>query len=181
MNYTGLNPFCYKQLLSKAGICLLALSMGLNSYSQQTQAKIKLATVLVAEMQSKETTSANFSNSKNLQGLLTQHNEAVYLSGSAIKTYGAKPKLLVLNLTDFNQLASAEIVKDNIELIQLTVNQLPAGTDNLDFSVLNPYKKLKYMHFIVQEEQTIRDLAARIPDADRSIELLYSIVNTTKD
>lgn len=166
---------------SKVAILLFMMGVFSISHGQQPSSRLVSATDYCSQAKSIESANVSFSNAKNVQSLLTQHAEAVYISGQEIKTYGTHPKMILLNLSDVNQLTSTEIVANHIELIQFAISPSEDLNASIDFLLLSRFKNLKYLHFSVQNEQQVPQLRAYLADENHLYTLLYSINPTDKD
>ncbi len=167
---------------SKAAILLCVMGVSTFSYGQQHTSRLLSTTEYCLQAKSIESANVSFSNAKNVQSLLTHHAEAIYISGQEIKTYGKQPKTIILNLSDVNQLESAEILPNQIELIQFNIASTEAlNGSTLDFQRFARFKNLKYLHFTLQNEQEVPQLRAYLANENNPYSLIYSINPTDKD
>jgi hypothetical protein len=166
----------------KAALLLWMCCFSLFGYSQQVANKLIAATEYYKQEANKTSKNEAFSNAKNVQNLLTQPTSAIYVSGNSIKTYGKQPKTIILNLSDISQLGAAEILPNQIELIQFNTSPTEVLTSStLDVQQFARFKNLKYLHFTLQNEQEVPQLRAYLANENHLYTLLYSINPTDKD
>ena len=173
---------CSAQGFLKAALLLGMWCFSSFAYSQDVANKLIATTEFYKQEASRTSRNEAFSNAKNVQNLLTQPTAAIYVADSQIKTFGKQPKTIILDLSDVNQLEAAEILPNQIELIQFNI----ASTEVLNGSALNfqrfdRFKNLKYLHFTLQNEQAVPQLRAYLADENHPYTLLYSINPTDKD
>ena len=166
---------------SKVALLLFIMGIFSLSYSQQPASRLVSATEYYAQTKSIESANVSFSNAKNVQSLLSQHAEAIYISGQDIKTYGTHPKMILLNLSDVNQLTSTELVANHIELIQFAISTTEDLHASIDFQLLTRFKNLKYLHFSIQNEHQVPQLNALLANESLPYTLLYTINPTDRD
>ena len=168
--------------LLKAALLLLMCFFSSFAYSQQAANKLISATEYCRQEASNASKNDSFSNAKNVQNLLTQSTAAIYVADRQIKTYGKQPKTIILNLSDVNQLESAEILPNQIELIQFNIASTEAlNGSTLDFQGFARFINLKYLHFTLQNEQEVPQLRAYLANENNPYSLIYSINPTDKD
>lgn len=106
----------------------------------------ELNTYLNSERGMRLSSSNTYSDVKNLEDLISNVQPSVYFYSGSVKTYGEKPKNLFTDLSSLNQLSNPSILKNNIEIIIISISNSNELNGTLDMSLFSSYKNLKYIY-----------------------------------
>lgn len=118
---------------------------------------------------------SSFSNAQNVDNLVHSAPDAVYYYAGTVKTFGKKPSCL---FTDFNSLQSIDnptILKNNIEIVKLKINNSNDLNSKIDLSLLSNYKNLKYIYIVSNQTVNAQSIANMIRNYDEKYSVFYKI------
>lgn len=118
-----------------------------------------------------------YSSSENVEKLLYSIQPSVYLQSGDVITYGERPTNLFMNISSMNGLTDSRILKNNIEIVTIKINNSNELNSIIDLSLFSSFKNLKYIHITsnVPASETVISGLAQNFNAKYSV--FYSINN----
>ena len=87
-------------------------------------------------------------NTQNLENLIYQTQPSVYFYNGEVKTYGEKPKNLFTEITSIGKLDQTAMLKNNIEIITININNESQANQFIDTNSFSSFKNLKYIYLV---------------------------------
>lgn len=82
----------------------------------------------------------------NLEKLLYDNQSSIYLNSGNVKTYGENPKNFYVDFQSLNKVNTANLLKNDIEIVTIKINSSNELNSTIDLSVFSSFKKLKYVY-----------------------------------
>ena len=116
----------------------------------------------------------------NLEKLLYENQPSIYFNSSEVKTFGENPKSFFVDFQNLNKLSNSNLLKNNIEIVTIKINNLNELNSTIDLFVFSSFKKLKYVH--IYSSVTINEsiLSKLIRNYDEKYTIFYTIENGDK-
>ena len=121
-------------------------------------------------------TDNNSNEAQELIKLVTELNPSIYVENGTVKTYGKRPTNLFTNVSSFADLQKPEILKNNIQIIRITVETRGDLNQTIDLSSLSNYYKLKYIYIFSLVPCTENDISNMVLNNDE-YSIFYKIDN----
>ena len=83
-----------------------------------------------------------------IENLINNIQPSVYIEFDGVKIYGSQPICLFTNTNNFSNLLNFSYDKKNIEIINIRINNTNDLRNDLDFSILSNFEKLKYIYIV---------------------------------
>ena len=161
-------------LLMFAMICAnMSAQVGLES--DDTPIVRELSTYLNSERGMRLSSSNTYSDVKNLEDLISNVQPSVYFYSGNVKTYGEKPKNLFTDLSSLNQLSNPSILKNNIEIIIISISNSSELNGTLDMSLFSSYKNLKYIFLSSKVNVTDRAISRMIQNNNEKYSVFFRV------
>lgn len=122
-----------------------------------------------------------YSDSKNLEDLVTKVQSSVYVKAGDVKSYGEKPKNLFTDLSSISQLVNLSIHKNNIEIIIISINSSSDLNSTINLSMLSSFKNLKYVYFVSKVAITSQSINSMISNYNEKYSIFYKVENSDTD
>ena len=116
----------------------------------------------------------------NLEKLLYDNQPSIYFNSSEVKTIGENPKSFFVEFQNLNRLNNSNLLKNNIEIVTIKINNLNELNSTIDLSVFSSFKKLKYVHIYSSVIITESILSKMIRNYDEKYTVFYTIENGDK-
>lgn len=161
-------------LLMFAMICAnMSAQVGLES--DDTPIVRELSTYLNSERGMRLSSSNTYSDVKNLEDLISNVQPSVYFYSGNVKTYGEKPKNLFTDLSSLSQLSNPSILKNNIEIIIISISNSSELNGTLDMSLFSSYKNLKYIFLSSKVNVTDRAISRMIQNNNEKYSVFFRV------
>ena len=161
-------------LLMFAMICAnMSAQVGLES--DDTPIVRELSTYLNSERGMRLSSSNTYSDVKNLEDLISNVQPSVYFYSGNVKTYGEKPKNLFTDLSSLNQLSNPSILKNNIEIIIISISNSNELNSTLDMSLFSSFKNLKYIYLTSKVNVTDRAISRMIQNNNEKYSVFFRV------
>ena len=144
-----------------------------NSGSGIPEVKAFIASLRAIESTSRQ--ADGYSQAQSIEDLVFKPNDAQYLSGGVVKTYGEKPRQLFVDITSMSGLNNPALLKNNVDIVTIRINSASDLNATIDLSLLSNFKSLKYVHIVSNKATTANHLASRISNAEERLTVFYSI------
>lgn len=122
-----------------------------------------------------------YSDSKNLEDLVTQVQPSVYVKAGSVNSYGEKPKNLFTDLSSINQLGNLSIQKNNIEIIVISIDRSADLNSAINLSMLSSFKNLKYVYFVSKVAISSQNISSMITNYNDKYSIFYKVQNSDTD
>jgi len=163
-------------LLMFATFCTnMSAQVGLGS--EEAPIVRELSTYLNSERGMRLSSSNTYSDVKNLEDLISNVQPSVYFYSGNVKTYGEKPKNLFTDLSSLNQLSNPSILKNNIEIIIISISNSNELNSTLDMSLFSSFKNLKYIYLTSKVNVTDRAISRMIQNNNEKYSVFYKVEN----
>jgi hypothetical protein len=87
-------------------------------------------------------------NVQNVKDLVYNTQPSIYFYGDAVKVFGDKPRNLFTDLNSISSLNNSILLKNNIEIITINLDNPSQVNNTFNLSLLSEFKNLKYIYFI---------------------------------
>ena len=135
----------------------------------------ELNTFLNSERGMRLSSSNTYSDVKNLEDLISNVQPSVYFYSGNVKTYGEKPKNLFTDLSSLSQLSNPSILKNNIEIIIISISNSSELNGTLDMSLFSSYKNLKYIFLSSKVNVTDRAISRMIQNNNEKYSVFFRV------
>lgn len=135
----------------------------------------ELNTYLNSERGMRLSSSNTYSDVKNLEDLISNVQPSVYFYSGSVKTYGEKPKNLFTDLSSLNQLSNPSILKNNIEIIIISISNSNELNGTLDMSLFSSYKNLKYIYLTSKVSVSNSAITRMIQNNNEKYSIFYRV------
>ncbi|HQW69601.1 MAG TPA: hypothetical protein PLH25_08030 [Flavobacterium sp.] len=161
-------------LLMFAMICAnMSAQVGLES--DDTPIVRELSTYLNSERGMRLSSSNTYSDVKNLEDLISNVQPSVYFYSGNVKTYGEKPKNLFTDLSSLNQLSNPSILKNNIEIVIISISNSNELNGTLDMSLFSSFKNLKYIYLTSKVAVSNSRISGMIQNNNEKYSVFYRV------
>ena len=92
--------------------------------------------------------STRTNNTENLEDLVFNNQPSIYYYNGSVKTYGEKPKNLFTDAASVNQLNQTNMLKNNIEIVNINFNTASEANQFIDTNSFSTFKNLKYIYLV---------------------------------
>jgi hypothetical protein len=116
----------------------------------------------------------------NLEKLLYDNQPSIYFNSSEVKTLGENPKSFFVDFQNLNRLNNSNLLKNNIEIVTIKINNPNEINSTIDLSVFSSFKKLKYVHIYSSVIINESILSKMIRNYDEKYTVFYTIENGDK-
>lgn len=108
--------------------------------------------------------------------LVYEEKSAVYYYDATVKTYGDNPVCLFTDIANYNSINNSEIIKDNIEIITIRVDNISDFNNSINLSLPgSSYPNLKFIYILCTTECAETTIASSLINNNNSIVVLYKI------
>lgn len=121
----------------------------------------------------RRTSEQSYSDVQDLRDLVTKTMSAVYLQSGRINTYGESPVKLFTDVSSLNLIQNSTFLKDNIEIVTISVKNSNELNTTVDMSLLSDLTRLKYIYFVFDVNANENDVARMIRNANGSEYTFY--------
>ncbi|TDP61925.1 hypothetical protein [Flavobacterium dankookense] len=135
----------------------------------------ELNTFLNSERGMRLSSSNTYSDVKNLEDLISNVQPSVYFYSGNVKTYGEKPKNLFTDLSSLSQLSNPSILKNNIEIIIISISNSSELNGTLDMSLFSSYKNLKYIFLTSKVNVSDRTISRMIQNNNEKYSVFFRV------
>ena len=161
-------------LLMFAMICAnMSAQVGLES--EDAPVIRELNTFLNSERGMRLSSSNTYSDVKNLEDLISNVQPSVYFYSGNVKTYGEKPKNLFTDLSSLNQLSNPSILKNNIEIVIISISNSNELNGTLDMSLFSSFKNLKYIYLTSKVAVSNSRISGMIQNNNEKYSVFYRV------
>ncbi len=161
-------------LLMFAMICAnMSAQVGLES--DDTPIVRELSTYLNSERGMRLSSSNTYSDVKNLEDLISNVQPSVYFYSGNVKTYGEKPRNLFTDLSSLNQLSNPSILKNNIEIVIISISNSNELNGTLDMSLFSSFKNLKYIYLTSKVAVSNSRISGMIQNNNEKYSVFYRV------
>jgi hypothetical protein len=115
------------------------------------------------------------SNAQHLESLLYDIQSSVYFYDGTANTYGEKPSNLFTNIQSLNNLKNAAILKSNIEIVTLRIENATDLNSSIDLSAFASFQNLKYVYILSETNTTPNAINAMVLNNLKNYSVFYSI------
>lgn len=122
-----------------------------------------------------------YSDSKNLEDLITNVQPSIYVEAGTVKSYGEKPKNLFTDLSSINQLRNLSMQRNNVEIIIISINRPSDLNSTINLSTLSSFKNLKYVYFVSKVAISSENISSMITNYNEKYSIFYKVQNTDTD
>lgn len=122
-----------------------------------------------------------YSDSKNLEDLVTKVQSSVYVKAGVVNSYGEKPKNLFTDISSLAQLGNLSIQRNNVEIIIISINRSSELNSSINLSMLSSFKKLKYVYFVSKVAVSSQNIASMITNYNEKYSVFYKFQNGDTD
>ena len=172
-----------KNMRKKVTLLFVFMSYVANISAQESRMseevpRIKEVKSFITTLKSNEqsTKGANL-NSQNLEKLLYKVQSSVYIQSNDVKTYGDKPTNLFVDISTMSMLEDSRILKNNIEIVTIKINNTNDLSSSINLSLFSNYKNLKYIHIVSNVSTTENFINSMLQNLNQKYTVFYSISN----
>jgi len=115
-------------------------------------------------------------NRENIQNLTTKVQPTINFYNGEVKVYGDRPTKLYTNLSSISQLENSINIKNNIEIIIITLTSPEELNSNLNLNQLSGFKNLKYIYFNTNFETTPDNIANLLKNYNEKYSIFYRVI-----
>ena len=111
--------------------------------------------------------STRTNNTENLEDLVFNNQPSIYYYNGSVKTYGEKPKNLFTDAASVNQLNQTNMLKNNIEIVNINFNTASEANQFIDTNSFSTFKNLKYIYLVFNfqiSDEKIRNIIRNYND-----------------
>lgn len=119
--------------------------------------------------------SSSFSNAQNVEDLVYKLQSSVYFNSGNVKTFGENPRNFYTDIVSLNKIASASLIKSNIEIVIIKINNSNDLNLNIDLSLFSDFHKLKYIYIVSSVNTTEQNIAKMFRNYDEQYGIFYKI------
>ncbi len=116
-------------------------------------------------------------NIQNVRDLIYNTQPSIYYYSGVVKTYGEKPKNLFTDMTSLSNLNSAILLKNNIEIITIKLENARQLNSVIDLELFSSFKNLKYIYILSSIETTNVAISNMIVGNNDKYTVLYKFDN----
>lgn len=139
------------------------------------EVKAFIASLKADEQTSRAAASNGFSQASSVEDLVYKAHDAQYLSGGVVKTYGAKPRQLFMDVTSMSGLNNPALLKNNVDIVTIRINSASDLNATIDLSLFSGFKSLKYVHIVSMVPTTASNLSTKVVNSEERLTVFYSI------
>lgn len=118
---------------------------------------------------------SSFSNSQNVENLVYKLQSSVYFNSGVVKTFGENPKNLYTDIDSLNGISSANLLKNNIEIVIINIHNTNDLNSKIDLDVFSDFYKLKYIYIVSSINATEQNIAKMFLNYDEQYSIFYKI------
>lgn len=170
----------FQILIMKRLLLLLVLAFycaGISAQERGAQgSQVMEVNAYLAYLQTSEGNARNLnSNSSRLENLLKEVQPALYYLVGEVRTYGVNPTSLFTNVTSLPNIASAITVKENIEIVTISVSQISDLSTPMDLSAFSSFPNLKYIYILSTVETSGNVISNLIRNNNSRFGVFYKV------
>ncbi|MGG7036071.1 MAG: hypothetical protein ACI7YS_12865 [Flavobacterium sp.] len=150
-------------------------SSGLTVTEETVPSVIEMDAFISSQTTTNRKSSNHFSDAQNVSDLISQVQPSVYITLQGINTYGENPKNLFIDFNSLKDLDNPSVLKNNIEIAIIKINNSQELNSTIDLSRFSAYKKLKYIYFISTVNATGENFNKMIVNNNEKYSLFYKI------
>ncbi len=139
------------------------------------EVKAFIASLKADERTSRTASQNDFSQAASVEDLVFKAHDAQYLSGNAVKTYGAKPRQLFTDVSSMGNLNNPALLKNNVDIVTIRINSASDLNATIDLSQFSSFKSLKYVHIVSTVPTTAAHLSGKVLNQEERLTVFYSI------
>ena len=124
---------------------------------------------------SDQTARRAYSSSENVEKLLYSIQPSVYLQSGDVTTYGERPTNLFMNISSMNGLTDSRILKNNIEIVTIKINNSNELNSFIDLSLFSSFKNLKYIQITSNVPASETVFSSMVQNFNAKYSVFYSI------
>ncbi|RKS02361.1 MULTISPECIES: hypothetical protein [unclassified Flavobacterium] len=121
------------------------------------------------------TSSVTLLNVRNVKELVYTTQPSIYYYGAEVKVYGDKPRNLFTDLNSLNNLNNSILLKDNIEIITINLENVSQLNNSINLNLLSGFKKLKYIYFSTSFDVTSENVSNMISGENEKYMIFYKV------
>ncbi len=130
----------------------------------------------LAYLRSSESTARNLNGSSSrLEKLLKEVQPAVYYLRGEVKSYGENPTSLFTNSSSLREIASAIELKESIEIVTISMNQISDLSNPIDLSVFSNFPNLKYIYIMSTVETSGNVISGLVRNSNSRFGVFYKV------
>jgi hypothetical protein len=114
-------------------------------------------------------------NVQNVRDLIYNTQPSIYYYSGVVKTYGEKPKNLFTDINSLNNLNSAILLKNNIEIITIKLENSNQLNTTINLGLFSSFKNLKYIYILSSIETTSEAITNMISGSDDKYSIFYKL------
>lgn len=118
---------------------------------------------------------STYSRAKNLEDLLYNIQPSVYLYSGVVNSYGEKPKNLFTSISSLSGINNPDILRNNIQIATIRIDNPNDLNSNIDLSVFDIFKNLKYIYIISSVDTTALHINSMIQNNNEGYNVFYTI------
>jgi hypothetical protein len=118
---------------------------------------------------------SGFSNAQNVNDLVYKLQSSVYFNSGVVKIFGENPKNLYTDIASLNGISSANLLKNNIEIVIIKINKANDLNSKIDLAVFSDFFKLKYIYIVSSVNTTEESIAKIFYNFDEQYSIFYKI------
>ncbi|MDD5150937.1 MAG: hypothetical protein PHC28_10760 [Flavobacterium sp.] len=122
-----------------------------------------------------QNSNSSFSNSQNIENLVSKLQSSVYFNSGGVKTFGENPKNLYTDIDSLNGISSANLLKNNIEIVIINIRNTTDLNSKIDLAVFSDFYKLKYIYIVSNIDTTGQTIAKMFINYDEQYTIFYKI------
>jgi hypothetical protein len=114
-------------------------------------------------------------NIQNVRELVYNAQPSVYYFGGVVKVYGDKPRNLFTDINSLSSLNSSISLKNNIEIVTVTLDNPSQLNNSFNLSLLSEFKNLKYIYFVASFDVTNDNISNLIQGENDKYMVFYKV------
>jgi hypothetical protein len=115
------------------------------------------------------------SNSQYVENLVFGIQPSIYYNSGVIKNYGDKPAKLFTDISSLNQISSANLLKDDVEIVVFTIKNTNDFNSKIDLMKLSGFNNLKYIYILSSVTTTEQNIANLFLNYTGQYSIFYKI------
>ena len=117
------------------------------------------------------------SNSQYVENLVFGIQPSIYFNSGIVKTYGDNPVKLFTDIPSLNGISSANLLKDDIEIIVIKIKSSTDLYSKIDLLKFSEFNKLKYIYILSNVSTTEQNIANMFLNYNQQYSIFYKIEN----
>lgn len=144
--------------------------------TDESSLQVEEVNAFIASHQPIGGTASSFSIGKDVENLIHKLQPSAYYYSGVVKNYGEKPKSLFTDFASLNGLNNSSVLKNNIEIVTIRVNNNAELESAIDLTLLSSFKNLKYIYIVSNVSTTTsQNIMHMIRNYDEKYSVFYKI------